>query len=72
MFGILEDGERLPSKEEKAKFIKRLFDITSLAPIILITYEPISVEDFKLCIEITEKIKNNAKEKIDKELKEVE
>lgn len=68
MFGILENGERLPSKEEKAAFIDKMFDISMAAPEMLVAYDPISVEDFEMCIEILQTLKNGAERIINEKL----
>lgn len=72
MFGILEDGERLPTKEERAKFIGKMFDISMGTPEVLFFYKPVSVEDFEMLIDILEVMSKEAKKIIDEQIKEVE
>ena len=60
MFGVLEKGDRLATKEEKAIFVEKLFDISPAAAEMLILYEPVSVEDFELCIDLLQRMKQGA------------
>lgn len=69
MFGILEEGERLPTKEEKAVFVEKMFNISMATPEMLVLYNPISVEDFEMCIEILEIMSKGAKKIIDEQIK---
>lgn len=69
MFGILENGDRLATKEEKAIFVEKLFDISVVAAEMLILYEPVSVEDFELCIDLLQRMKQGAEKMINEQLK---
>lgn len=69
MFGILEDGDRLATREEKAIFIEKMFDISMAAPEMLVLYNPVSVEDFEMCIEILQTMKTGAERIINESLK---
>lgn len=57
MFGKLEDGDRLATQDEKANFVEKMFDISVVAAEMLILYEPVSVEDFELCIDLLQRMK---------------
>lgn len=69
MFGILEEGERLATKEEKAIFVEKMFNISMATPEMLVLYNSISVEDFEMCIEILEIMSKGVKKIIDEQIK---
>lgn len=69
MFGVLEDGDRLATQEEKANFVEKMFDISMAAPEMLVLYNPVSVEDFEMCIEILQAMKDSAERMINGSLK---
>lgn len=68
MFGKLEDGDRLATREEKAIFVEKMFDISVAAAEMLILYEPVSVEDFELCVDLLQRMKQGAKKLINGQL----
>lgn len=45
-----------------------MFDISMAAPEMLVAYDPISVEDFEMCIEILQTLKNGAERIINEKL----
>lgn len=69
MLGVLEDGDRLATQEEKANFVEKMFDISMAAPEMLVLYNPVSVEDFEMCIEILQAMKDSAERMINGSLK---
>jgi predicted DNA-binding protein len=68
MFGKLEDGDRLATREEKAIFVEKMFDISVAAAEMLILYEPVSVEDFELCVDLLQRMKQGAEKLINGQL----
>ena len=59
MFGELEQGDTLATKEDKEKYTIELFNLTATAPFVLELYKLVSIEDYESCIDYVKTIKEN-------------